>query len=104
MAVINISKGGFKKEVLDHKGTVLVDFYADWCGPCRATSPVIEELANEMKEVKFIKINVDKDSELASTYSVFSIPSFVIFKDGRVVNQFSGVVSKEKFIEEILKP
>lgn len=104
MAVLNITKEGFKKEVLEHSGLVLVDFYADWCGPCRATGPVIEELSNEMAETKFVKVNVDKEPELASTYSVFSIPTFVVFKDGQVLNQFSGALPKERFIEEIKNP
>lgn len=101
MAVLHTDKNGFQKEVLDEKRIVLVDFYADWCGPCKMTGPIIDELSNEMKDVKFVKINVDENSELASSYQVFSIPTFIIFKDGKVVHQFVGAMSKEGFINEI---
>jgi len=93
----------FKKEVLDAQGVVLVDFYADWCGPCKMVAPVIDELAGEKKDVKFAKVNVDEHSDIASQYSVFSIPTFIIFKDGKAVNQFSGAMGKEGFESEISK-
>jgi len=93
----------FKKEVLEHQGLVFVDFYADWCGPCKITSPIIEELANEVADIKFVKVNVDEASELASQYEVFSIPTFIIFKNGQVVHQFVGAKSKEGFLAEIEK-
>lgn len=99
--VKHINKQNFQKEVLDEKGLVLVDFYADWCGPCRMTAPIIEELANEEKNVKFVKVNVDENPDLASQYQIFSIPTFLIFKDGKVVHQFVGALSKEGFIDEI---
>ena len=103
MAVIRVTNDTFKKEVLDHKGVVFVDFYAEWCGPCKVTSPIIEELSNEMKDVRFVEIDVDSSQELASQYSVFSIPTFYIFKDGTVATQFVGAMGKEKFVEEIKK-
>lgn len=103
MAVLHGSGSSFQKEVLEHKGAVLVDFYADWCGPCKITSPIIDELSKEIPEVKFVKINVDENQETASQYSIFSIPSFLIFKDGKVVRQFVGAQSKEGFEEEIKK-
>jgi len=103
MAVQQIPEDNFKKEVLDYKGRVFVDFYADWCGPCKITTPVIEELSNEMPNIKFIKINVDQNPNLASKYSVFSIPTFIIFKDGKVISQFVGALGKENFITEIEK-
>ncbi len=93
----------FQKEVLESKGMTLVDFYADWCGPCKMVAPVIDELSGERKDVKFVKVNVDEHSDLASQYSVFSIPTFVIFKDGKAVNQFSGAMGKEGFVSEIDK-
>ncbi len=99
---INVDQ--FKNEVLNEKDKlVFVDFYADWCGPCRLTSPIIEELANELSNVKFVKINVDENSELASQYSIFSIPTFLFFKNGEVVHQMVGANSKQRFIEEINK-
>src|SRR3972149_9400374 len=103
MAVTQVTKDNFKQEVLDYKGAVLVDFYADWCGPCKVTSPIVDELSNEIKDMKFVKINVDENSELASTYQVFSIPNFMIFKDGAAVNQFVGAMGKEGFLTEIKK-
>lgn len=103
MAVQHVSKSEFKKEVLDHQGVVFVDFYADWCGPCRMTGPVIDQLAEEMSEIKFVKVNVDQNQELAGQYSVFSIPTFIIFKDGKPVSQFTGARDKQGFLEEINK-
>jgi len=103
MAVNTVTKDTFQKEVLDTKGSVFVDFYADWCGPCKMTSPIIEELSEEMKDISFTKVNVDENQELAGQYSVFSIPTFIIFKDGKPAHQFVGAMGKEKFIEEIKK-
>jgi len=99
--VIHTDKNGFQKEVLDQKGLVLVDFYADWCGPCKMTGPIIEELAKELTDVKFVKVNVDENQELTSSYQVFSIPTFMIFKDGQVAHQFVGAMGKEGFLNEI---
>jgi len=101
--MLKINASQFQNEVLNQKGLVLVDFYADWCGPCKMTGPIIEELANEVKEVKFIKINVDENPELASQYNVFSIPTFLIFKEGKVCHQFVGARGKEGFLSEIEK-
>jgi len=103
MAVNKVTQDDFKSEVLDHKGTVFVDFYADWCGPCKVTSPLIDEISEEKKDMKFVKVDVDQNSNLASQYSVFSIPTFIIFKDGKPVNQFVGAMGKESFLEEIKK-
>ncbi len=103
MTVLSVSKDNFQQEVLDYKGIVLVDFYADWCGPCRMTSPIIEELSKEVSLVKFVKINVDENAELATQYSVFSIPTFLIFKNGQIVSQFVGALGKEAFKAEIKK-
>jgi len=103
MAVINASKDNFETEVLKNKGFVLVDFYATWCGPCKMTGPIIEQLSEEIKTVKFVKVDVDKNQELSSQYQIFSIPTFLIFKDGQVVNQFVGAISKEGFLAEINK-
>jgi thioredoxin 1 len=97
------SQADFKKDVLDQKGLVFVDFHAEWCGPCKMTEPIIDQLAGEMKDVAFVKIDVDHNAELASEYSVFSIPTFMVFKDGKVVNQFVGAMGKEGFLREIDK-
>ncbi|OGK62986.1 thioredoxin [Candidatus Roizmanbacteria bacterium RIFOXYB2_FULL_38_10] len=101
MNVVTLTKDAFPREVLASKGYVFVDFYAEWCGPCKLTSPIIDSLADEYKDIKFYKVNVDENSELASQYSVFSIPTFVIFKGGEVVAQFSGALGKEGFVKEI---
>ena len=97
-----IKSDDFESEVLQEKEKiVVVDFYADWCGPCQMMAPVFEELSQEMDNVKFVKINVDENSKLASQYSVFSIPTFLIFKEGEVIGQMVGAMSKERMEEEI---
>lgn len=106
MAVTQISNQDFQKQVLEEKGVVFVDFYADWCGPCRVVGPIIDELSKEEQfkdKVKFIKINVDENPQLASQYNIFSIPTFIIFKDGKPVSQLTGAMGKEILIEEINK-
>ena len=103
MAVAQVSKDSFQKEVLDHKGYVFIDFYADWCAPCKVTEPIVHQLADEMKDMKFVKIDVDQNADVASQYSVFSIPTFVIIKDGKPVSSFVGAMGKEGFEEEIKK-
>lgn len=79
----------------------LIDFYADWCGPCQQMKPVIEELEKELKDVKFTFVNVDENNEVAQKYSVMSIPTYVIKKNGEVVDQFSGIQSKDAMIEKL---
>ncbi len=103
MAVLSINKDQFQKEVAERKGLVMVDFYADWCGPCKLTSPIIEELSEEYTDVSFVKVNVDNNQELASQYSVFSIPTFIVFKDGKLATQFVGAMGKEGFEEQLNK-
>ncbi|MEK7634068.1 MAG: thioredoxin [Patescibacteria group bacterium] len=103
MAVAHLDKNNFGTEVLKNKGIVLVDFYASWCGPCKTTGPIIEQLSEEMENVKFVKVDVDQNQELTSQYQVFSIPTFVIFKDGQAVGQFAGAMGKEGFLAEINK-
>jgi thioredoxin 1 len=99
----HVTSDTFKQEVLEHKGLVLVDFYAEWCGPCKVTAPIIDELAQEMKDVKFVKVDVDANPELSSQYQVFSIPTFIIFEGGKIVSQFVGAQAKEGFVAEISK-
>lgn len=103
MAVTLINQDTFQKDVLDDKGIVLIDFYADWCAPCRVTSPIIDELSNEITNIKFLKVDVDKNPQLAQQYSIFSIPTFMIFKQGKVASQFVGAMGKEGFLNEIKK-
>ena len=103
MVVAHLDNNNFETEVLKAKGVVLVDFYATWCGPCKMTGPIIEQLTEEVKNVKFVKVDVDQNKELSSKYQVFSIPTFLIFKDGQVAGQFVGAQSKEGFLAEIKK-
>lgn len=103
MSVAHITQDNFQKEVLDSKGVVFVDFYADWCGPCKVTEPIVEELAKENAEIKFLKVDVDANPQLATQYSIFSIPTFMIFKDGKMVSQLVGARGKEGFVEELKK-
>ena len=88
----------FEQQVLNSANPVFVDFWAEWCGPCRAVSPVVEELSKEYGDkVDFVKVNVDQNNELAQKHGVFSIPTLAIFKDGQVVSQKVGAASKESF-------
>lgn len=103
MATPHTNQTTFQQDVLDKKGLVFVDFFAEWCGPCKMTGPIIDVLADEHKDIAFYKVNVDENGDLASQYSVFSIPTFIIFKDGQVVGQFSGAMGKEGFEEELRK-
>lgn len=103
MSAKDINSADFKTEVLDHKGVAFVDFHAVWCGPCKMTEPIIDQLSGEMSDIKFVKIDVDQNADVASQYSVFSIPTFLIFKDGKLVNQFVGAMGKEGFLKEIEK-
>lgn len=103
MAVVSASQDNFQKEVVDQKGLIFIDFYADWCAPCKVTSPLIEELSSEISDIKFLKVDVDQNPALASSYSIFSIPTFLIFRDGKIVSQFVGAMGKEGFLKEIEK-
>ena len=80
------------------EGLVLVDFYADWCGPCRMISPIVEELANEINGLKVIKVNVDNREDVAKTYGIMSIPTLILFKDGQIEKKQLGFVPKEVLI------
>ena len=95
MAVV-LTKENFEQEVLKADKPVLVDFWAEWCGPCQMMLPVIEELAKEQTEIKVCKVNVDEQMELARQYRVMSIPTFLVFKDGEVVKRDMGVMSKDE--------
>ncbi len=97
--MIQLSTSNFKKEVNDFSGLVVVDFYADWCGPCKLVTPVLEELAKDYdeKKVKFAKLNVDQNQQLASIFGIMGIPTVIFFKDGKIVNQRVGAMSKEAY-------
>lgn len=90
----------FEKEAINEEGTVVIDFYATWCRPCKIMTPIIEEIANENKNVKFVKIDIDKNEELAIKYNVMSIPTIIIMKNGEVAKTFVGVTDKEAITAE----
>ncbi len=101
MEVLKLTNKNFEEEILNGEITAIVDFYADWCGPCRMMSPIIDEIATENADVKVGKVNVDENQELAMKYSVMSIPTIIIFKNGKVHKQFVGVTSKDNILLSI---
>ena len=101
MATTVITKDNFKSEVLEHKGTVLIDFWADWCGPCRMLSPIVDEVAAENPGIKVGKINVDEQQELSAQFGIMSIPTLLVFKDGKKISESIGLIPKEQ-IEKMI--
>lgn len=101
MAVVKLTTDNFDQEVLQAGQTVLVDFYADWCGLCKMMGPVVEELAGEESNVKVCKINIDEEMAVAQKYGVMSIPTFISFKNGEVAGKQVGAVPKSKLQELI---
>ena len=99
MSVTNVKKSTFESEVLKSEKPVIVDFWATWCGPCRMLSPIVDEAAEETDAIKFCKINVDEESDLASQFKVMTIPTLIVFKDGQEVKRNVGVISKEEVIK-----
>lgn len=98
MSVININKNNFQNEVINSDKPVLLDFWAPWCGPCRMVSPILEEIASERSDIKIGKINVDEQPKLASQFRVMSIPTLVVIKDGKIVNQSMGAKPKNAIL------
>ena len=97
MAVVKLTKENFDKEVMQSDKPVLIDFYADWCGPCKMISPILEELAKEYEgKVTIVKVNVDENGDIAGRYGVMSIPNLVLFKNGDVVKQVVGFQPKNQ--------
>jgi len=95
MSVVTITKENFQSEVIESEKTVLIDFWASWCGPCRMVSPVVDEIAGERDDIKVGKINVDEQPELAQKFGIMSIPTLMVFKNGQVTNQRVGAAFKE---------
>lgn len=103
MNITELNNENFKNEVLESEVPVLIDFWANWCGPCRMMSPVIDKIAEEMKEkVKVCKVNVDNNQELAEKYEVMSIPTFIVIKNGVETARTIGVQSKDDIIKNII--
>ena len=99
--VIKVTSANFEEEVLNSNKTVLIDFYADWCEPCKMFSPIVESVAAESKNIKVVKIDVDNEQDLAIKYQVMSIPTTVIIKNGQEVNRVVGMVSKSHLVEMV---
>ena len=99
---IEATQATFKQEVIDANVPVLVDFWAEWCGPCHRLAPALEDVAEELAgRAKVVKVNVDQERMLAATYQVMSIPNLLVFKDGEVVENFVGVEPKESIIARL---
>ncbi len=96
-----VTTDNFEKEVLQAEGRVLVDFWADWCGPCRMLSPIIEEIADEHDDIKVCKVNVDEESTLAQQYNVMSIPMVVMFENGKITGQTVGFQPKDFLLRSL---
>ncbi len=101
MSVIKINNENFESEVLNSEKPVLLDFWASWCGPCRALSPVIDEIAAERSDIKVVKAEVDENRELARKFRVMSVPTLLVIKNGETVSRSLGVQSKEKILSMI---
>jgi len=101
MSVLKITNDNFEKEVLNSDKTSIIDFYADWCGPCKMMSPIIDKIAEENDNIKVGKINVDDAQDIAIKYNVMSIPTIIIFKNGIEYKRFVGVTSKSEILNAL---
>ena len=102
MGILTLDEKNFKKEVLEDKGLILVDFWAPWCGPCRVVGPILEEFAKEYEgKLKVAKLNVDEAGSVAGRYGIMSIPTLIIFKNGEVKKQLVGIQPKDVLAEEV---
>ena len=99
MSILKVNDKNFEEEVLKSEKTVLVDFYADWCGPCKMLSPIVDEVAEEKEDIKFVKINVDESQEKAFKYQIMSIPTLVVIQNGNEVKRSVGLIDKSEILE-----
>lgn len=98
---VNVTAENFDEEVLNYKGKVLVDFWAEWCGPCMMLGPIIEEVSEEVDDVKFCKVNCDEARDVALKFGIMTIPNLIVFENGEQVNQSIGYIEKEDVLELI---
>lgn len=101
MSVINVTKENFQSEVIESKEPVLVDFWAAWCGPCQMLSPIVDEVAEEVTGVKVCKVNVDEEMDIARQFRILSIPTLLLFRDGKEANRSMGAIPKSAVLEFI---
>ena len=102
MAVVNLNKDNFSKEVLENKGITVIDFWASWCMPCKMLSPIVDEVAEEMQDVTVGKVNIDEQQELARQFGIMSIPTLVVLQDGKEVKRSAGFITKQA-MKDMLK-
>lgn len=101
MSVVKVNNDNFEQEVLKSDKKVLVDFYANWCGPCKMLSPIIDEVAEEVNDIKICKIDIDTARDIAIKYDIMSIPTLLVFENGNVINSALGLISKQKILDLI---
>ncbi len=99
MGIIKITSSNFEAEVIQSNEPILVDFYADWCGPCKMVGPILEEIASENPELKIGKLNTDENTDMAIKYEVMTIPTLIVFQNGEIKNKSVGVISKDAIVK-----